>query len=164
MGGPTQVYIFQNVPKKADDPIFSIPGDIAINWWYSNNGCRMALNGGHLSEKSDNDDNTHGFGNHFSMGTPLNSEKDNPIYKHEISNIQNCPRETCDTKNVKLQGSDHGKAFSSGPVYGNYAIFVSKDARRFPIGKNKMMLQMNESNKDYLWQNSIKCFTCNFIS
>ena len=32
-----------------DDPIFSLPGNLAINWWYDNNGARIALTGGHLS-------------------------------------------------------------------------------------------------------------------
>ena len=108
----------------------------------------MALTGGHLSKEEDNGDNTHGFGNHISMSTSKSS-LEHPIYRHEISNIQNYPGKSCSTSNVNVQGSDHGRAFRSRPVYENYAIFVSKDARRFPICQKKMMLQMNECNEDY---------------
>ena len=56
------------------------------------------------------------------------SPHEDPIYRHEISNIKNCPRKSCSTSNVKVQGSDHGKPFRSGHVYRNYGIFVSKNA------------------------------------
>ena len=137
------MYIISNITNNNDDPIFSIPGDIAINWWYTNNGCCMALTGGKLSAADVDDDNTHGFGNHFvvngTTGQGLNF-----LYKHEISNAQDCPLPSCSNLQMKLQGTDQGGAFQNGPVYGNYAIFVSKDAQRFPICQNKLMLQMNE--------------------
>ena len=96
----------------------------------------MALTGGYLSKKMNNDDNTHGFGNHFSMRTSI-WLREGPSYRQEISNIQNCAFNICPTRNVSIQGSDHGSVFRSGPVYGNYEIFVSKDAPRFPIGKKR---------------------------
>ena len=137
------MYIISNITNNNDDPIFSIPGDIAINWWYTYNGCRMALTGGKLSAADVDDDNTHGFGNHFvvngTTGQGLNS-----LYKHEISNAQDCPLRSCPNLAMKLQGTDQGGAFRNGPKYGNYAIFVSKDAQRFPICQKKLMLQMNE--------------------
>ena len=55
----------RNMKNSFDDPIFLVLGDIAINWWYSNNGNRIALTGGHLSNELENDDNTHGIGNHY---------------------------------------------------------------------------------------------------
>ena len=143
IGGSKQIYVFPNVTNKSDDPIFSIPGDIAINWRYTDNGCRMALTGGHLTPANVNDDNTHGFGNHFSLDA-RSAKEINPRFKHEISNIQYCPYPSCPNNLVKLQGNDHGNAFKNGPVYGNYAIYVSKDAQRFPICGQKLMLEMNE--------------------
>lgn len=65
-GGPKQVFMVQDMANDKDDPIFSVPGDLAINWRYGNNGVRIALTGGHLSADVD-DDNTHGFGNHFAL-------------------------------------------------------------------------------------------------
>ena len=137
------MYIISNITNNIDDPVFSIPGDIAINWWYVNNGCRMALTGGHLSPEDSDDDNTHGFGNHFFINVTTGTDW-NFHYRHEISNIQNCTNKSCPKTAMKLQGTDHGRVFRNGPVYGNYAIFVSKNAQRFPVCREKLMLQMNE--------------------
>ena len=143
IGGLKQVYTIQNVTNKSDDPIFSVPGDIALNWWYGDNGCHIALTGGHLSPSDVNDDNTHDFGNHFHID-PKSAKDLDSKYKHEIPNIQYCPYPSCPDDHVKLQRSDHGIAFKSGAVYGNYAIFVSKNAQRFPICRIKLMLEMEE--------------------
>ena len=51
------------------DPIFGIDGNLAFNWWYSNNGARICLDGGHLSKADANDDDTHGIGNEFGADT-----------------------------------------------------------------------------------------------
>ena len=143
-GGPKQVFMVENMAHNSDDPIFSLPGDLAINWWYENNGARIALTGGHLSLANVDDDNTHGLGNHFAVngktGTSLNVD-----LKHEISNIQNCSYPTCPSSKVKIQGTDHGRRVKSGPVYGNYAIYVSRDAGRFPSYRKLLMLEMDKS-------------------
>ena len=143
-GGPKQVFMVENMAHNNDDPIFSLPGDLAINWWYENNGARIALTGGHLSLANVDDDNTHGLGNHFAVngktGTSLNVD-----LKHEISNIQNCSYPTCPSSKVKIQGTDHGRRVKSGPVYGNYAIYVSRDAGRFPSYRKLLMLEMDKS-------------------
>merc|ERR1719419_1537707 len=130
-GGPVQVTIAEDAENLLDDPIFSVGGDLVINWAYSNNGARIALSGGNLSPADANDDNTHGLGNHFACD-PLTGISKIDEWKHEISNIQYCPLSSC--KNVKLQGTDHGSGIHlvSGPVYGNYAIYVSRYADTFP--------------------------------
>ena len=140
------MFMVRNMKNSFDDPIFSVSGDIAINWWYSNNGNRIALTGGHLSDELVNDDNTHGIGNHYTVDgkTGISSY---PQWKHGISNIQDCPRPSCPRENVKIQGTDHGRSLRSGPVYGNYAIYVSKDADRFPIDKMMLKLEMNGTYK-----------------
>ena len=76
-GGPLQETVSSNAQHLEDDPVFSVGGDLAFNWAYTDNGHR------------------------------------NPIM---------------------LQGTDHGEGwrFKSGPVYGNYAIYVSEDATTFP--------------------------------
>ena len=141
-GGPKQVFMVRNMANDADDPVFSVSGDIAINWGYSNNGNRIVLTGGHLSKENVNDDNTHGLGNDFAVN-PKTGIKNSQCCAHEISNIQNCPLPSC--TNVTLQGSDYESYFKfGGPVYGNYAIYVSHDARRFPTYHKKLMLEMNE--------------------
>ena len=143
-GGPKQVFMVENMAHNYDDPIFSLPGDLAINWWYEKNGARIALTGGHLSLPNVDDDGTHGLGNHFyangKTGTSLTED-----WRHEIANIRDCYHPTCPNPKVKIQGTDHGKGLKSGPVYGNYAIYVSRDARRFPSYRKLLMLEMDKS-------------------
>ena len=135
----------QNMANNHDDPIFSVPGDLAINWWYGNNGARIALTGGHLSAANKNDDNTHGLGDHFVMNAKTGRSK-NRAFAHEISNIQDCPVQSCPSLKVKIQGTDHGSSLKSGPVYGNYALYVSKNARRFPTYRQMLQLEMANGN------------------
>ena len=131
----------EKMANNNDDPIFSLPGDLAINWWYADNGVRIALTGGYLSPANVNDDNTHGLGMHFAVdGKTATSRGEN--WKHEISNIQDCPYPSCQVTRGKIQGTDHGNSLRSGPVYGNYAIYVSKNARRFPSYRKLLMLHM----------------------
>ena len=130
-----------NIANISDDPIFSVTGDLAMNWWYANNGVRIALDGGYLSAEDANDDNTHGLGNHALADCKTGIEPDNgSAYRLEISNIQNCPFPSCGTKKRKVQGRDHGSAYKSGQVYGGYAIYVSKSKVRFPTSQPLALL------------------------
>ena len=131
-GGPKQVFMVRNIANNDDDPIFSVLGDIAINWWYTNNGHRIVLTGGHLSDKNVDDDNTHGLGNHYNIDVKKKTSV-TPLAKVEIINIQNCIYPLCKPKDFKIQGTDHGGLYNSGPVYGNYAIYVSNNAQSFPV-------------------------------
>ncbi|XP_063693524.1 uncharacterized protein LOC134825291 [Bolinopsis microptera] len=140
-GGPIQESIADDADNLGDDPIFSVGGDLAFNWAYSNNGCRIVLTGGHLSGAGVNDDNTHGLGNDFAIN-PLTNTILSKDWPHDISNIQDCPVQTC--KDVRLQGTDHGAGphLKSGPVYGNYAIYVSFDSEKFPLPGDKLSLKI----------------------
>lgn len=66
-GGSIQKFTIANMENVEDDPIFSVSGDIAMNWRYDNNGVRIALTGGQLSHENINDDNTHGLGKHLCL-------------------------------------------------------------------------------------------------
>ena len=140
-GGPIQDFKIDGIKNIDDDPIFSVSGDIAMNWWYGDNGVRIALDGGHLSEEAVNDDNTHGLGSHLAVDGKNGVDK-HEQYKIEISNIQDCPFFNCDSKQLKVQGKSHGGAsqLESVPVYGNYAIYVSQNATMFPKDKNLTLL------------------------
>ena len=126
-----------NITNIKDDPIFSVAGDLAMNWLYGDNGVRIALNGSYLSGR--NDDNTHGLGNHacFYIQTGIEAS---PTCRLEISNIQNCSWPSCGTSERIVQGRDHGRHFKSGPVYGNYAIYVSKSTADFPTSQKLALL------------------------
>ena len=44
---------------------------------------------------------------------------------------------------MRVQGTDHGtRPYTSGPVYGNYAIYVSKDASSFPGPGHKLDIEV----------------------
>lgn len=125
-----------NIANINDDPIFSVSGDIAMNWWFYDNGVRIALTGGHLSDENDNDQNTHGLGIHARLKNAKKAEADDRTSTIEISNIQDCPFPECPAVKQKVQGKNHGTRFKSGPVYGNYAIYVSNSTAKFPTDKN----------------------------
>lgn len=141
-GGPIQ----RSSSKSAymgDDPIFSIGGDLAFNWGYANNGVRITLTGGNLSQPNANDDDTHGLGNHFACDptTGLSDPGYEEVWGHEISNAQYSPYDNP----TRVQGTDHGTGYKyvSGPVYGNYAIYVSEDANNFPNPGEKLDLEID---------------------
>ena len=140
-GGPIQESIADDAGNLGDDPIFSVGGDLAFNWAYGDNGCRIALTGGHLSEAHANDDNTHGLGNNFHVN-PLTNTVYSHWWPHDVSNIQDCPHPTCNV--VRVQGTDHGPGthLKSGPVYGNYAIYVSSDSEQFLLPGDQLSLKI----------------------
>ena len=137
-GGPVQEYTVPGAHNLGDDPVLSVGGDLAFNWGYSRNGARLVLTGGHLSGADVDDDNTHGFGNNFWVRPKMVEDPEaSPDWAHEISNIQDCPLQGCTgVKGVKIQGTDHGSGptLKGGPVYGNYAIYISDDSTSFPTG------------------------------
>ena len=130
VGGPKFSYTAPGVENLVDDPVFGVGGDLAFNWRYANNGNRVVLTGGHLSAEGANDDNTHGLGNHFALDS---NSIGGTTWRHEISNIQDCPLASCSS--VRIQGTDHGigTSLKSGPVYGNYAIYISANSKTFPL-------------------------------
>ena len=150
-GGPLQESVSKNAQNMGDDPIFSVGGDLAFNWAYTDNGHRIVMTGGNLSPTGVNDDNTHGLGNDFACN-PLTGVSRSNHWHHEISNIQDCPNTLWSTScKVQLQGSDAGVQIGinlmSGPVYGNYAIYVTEDATSFPGPGQKLELEMEVENK-----------------
>ena len=144
-GGPLQGSIGANAQNLEDDPIFSVGGDLAFNWNNDDNGHRIVMTGGYLTPLGVSTDSTRGLGNHFSVN-PTTEVVNEEIWKHEISNIQDCPFLAC---GVRMQGTDHGGGrpngpyLTSGPVYGNYAIYVSKDATSFPRPGHQLALEVS---------------------
>jgi len=144
-GGPIQESVSNNALNMGDDPIFSVGGDLAFNWAYGNNGARIVLTRGHLSGANVDDDNTHGLGNHFACNplTGIAIPGYKTVWNHEISNIQDIEGRSID---IVVQGTDHGTGSSwkyvSGPVYGNYAVYVSKDASSFPEPGQKLDIEI----------------------
>mmetsp|Transcript_10448 Transcript_10448/g.25459 ORF Transcript_10448/g.25459 Transcript_10448/m.25459 type:complete len:219 (+) Transcript_10448:374-1030(+) len=102
----------------AVDPIFGVGGDLMFNWKYYNNGARIVMSEAYLSCETCNDDDTHGFGNDFA----LSGDGSGSGYAHDASILQaDCHGGTC-----TQQGSDVGTSLDAGPLYGQYAIYVSE--------------------------------------
>ena len=73
----------------------------------------------------------HGLGNHMSCSSACTSARDNN-YRFEVSNIQKCPYSSCSKPTIQGTDFGHTSYFSAGPVYGNYALYVSLRADKFP--------------------------------
>ena len=56
-----QNFSIPHIKNVADDPVFSVDGDIAMNQRYHDNGFRIALTGVHLSDEDSNDVKIHGL-------------------------------------------------------------------------------------------------------
>ena len=137
-GGPVQESIGADAKNLADDPIFGVGGDLAFNWAYGNNGVRIILTGGHLSGPDVNDNNSHGLGNNIACN-PLNNTVDTGGgCPYDVSYIQDCDYASKDNvcSTPRVMGNDFVKCnnieYQAGPVYANYAIYVSMEADRFP--------------------------------
>ena len=98
------------------------------------------MTGGHLSIQDSNDKNTHGLGSHACIDRHPTSHE----WRTEISNIQDCSFPACKSINVTVQGTNHGSDYNHGPVYGNYAIFVSEDAQRFLTNIQQLAVTITE--------------------
>ena len=83
------------------------------------------------------------------MSKVKKAEKIKSECKIEISNIQDCPRSACKAKNRIVQGKNHGTRLRSGPVYENYAIYVSNSTANFPIYQ-KLGLEMKSKNINFM--------------
>ena len=76
-GSPVFEYLKPGMAGSTTDPIFATKGKLMLNWWYSNNGARLALeDGSHfkgllkdVSCTGCNDDDVHGLGNEFGANT-----------------------------------------------------------------------------------------------
>ena len=123
----------------ANDPLFGVGADIVANWWYSNNGVRLAMDkpetggGEPLSKGCEecNTDNIHGLGNEFGGHTHLDGYAQATgatAWWHDASVIQEQKFGASNT----VQGTDHGTSLSDGTKLGNYAIYVSANAYDAP--------------------------------
>jgi len=122
-GGP--LFTVENTHKEGD-PIFTYDGDLVFNWFHANNGARIAVVGGFLSDVDVNDDDTHGLGNEFGAETHANGRAQSTgstSWWHDVAMAQDDCHGGSDTPCL-IQGSDHGTSIEDGDVLGSYAIFV----------------------------------------
>merc|ERR1719220_2530610 len=115
----------------AQIPFFGVPdGGLVFNWWYSNNGARIANPAGYknpyaLPGTGENNDDVHGLGNEFGANTEGGEGSDS--YWHDAAELSG----DCHGGSCKVVGTDRGGSMPSGPCWGSYAIYVSTSANAF---------------------------------
>ena len=131
--------------NKAGDPIFSVDGDLAFNWIYYDNGCRIALSGGYLAAEHVNDHNTHGIGVNNHIRDFANCVPDSDQCRAEVTLIQDCPLlpymsngtyVACGKTESLGNDSTGGTTmcdYTKDMKYGDYAIYVSEKYDFFPM-------------------------------
>jgi len=139
-GNSTSTYISPNMANKDKDPIFAVDGALVFNWWTAGgDGVRMANSnarcGDDLPASNSNSDDPFGLGNELSANTKLGlgSTKwwsDAGVNDCSLSYI------------VRAQGTDHGTGHKDGELYGQYAVYVSDDARTFPCKDRTLLTSM----------------------
>jgi len=124
-------YLSTSMAAKDKDPIFGVDeGALTFNWWYGNNGARIANSKtyytGGLPAANLNDDSYHGLGGEFGANTENGESSTQWWYDVSLSQGK-CWANAC-----SIQGTDHGTSFADGTMYGQYAIFISDEAEAFP--------------------------------
>jgi len=113
----------------ASDPIFGAGGGLVFNWYYYNNGARIAVTGAyknpyHLPGKGVNDDDVHGLGNEF--GATTSRGRGSRSWWHDVGQKQgDCHGGSCSTV-----GTDSGTRLPDASCWdgAQWAIYVSSEA------------------------------------
>ena len=163
-GGIVSEDIPTSTNRDSDPILSSVGGNLAFNWWHSNNAARIALDGvgkgdamnsKTLSSQTVNDDDTHGLGNEFG-GSPSNENMSgSSAWWHDASAIQgDCHGGTCVTL-----GTDHGSSLSTTTMYGQYAIYVTTTAQKFPCSGATLQTRVTGTVLAYVYNktNNVVC-------
>jgi len=127
----TFTYMSYNMANQERDPIFGVDGALVFNWWSgTTDGVRIASSNAHcdddLPSSSENTNKFFGLGNEIDS-TAASSGKASSKWWGDVGNYE------CSYGYTKrVQGTDHGTGYTSGDVYGQYAVYVSDDATTFP--------------------------------
>jgi hypothetical protein len=140
------------VANLASDPIFGADGGLVFNWYYSNNGARIAVPGSYKSPydlpgTAENNDDVHGLGNEFGASTSRGNGS--PSWWHDVSQKQG----DCHGGSCKVVGTDHGSHLHDQACWGQYAIYVSTDASAFECHGRKLTqtIQATACGSGYYW-------------
>lgn len=134
-GSETDNHIHSDMPDtfegETTDPIFGAEGGLVFNWYYSNNGARIAVPGGYktpytLPGESENNDDLHGLGNEYGATTSSGNGSSTQWW-HDAGRLS----ADCHGGSCLVVGTDHGTSFSDGPCWGSYAVYVSEDYTPF---------------------------------
>jgi len=131
-------YISPTMFAQNYDPIFNRGGALVFNWWYSDNGVRIGnsnnyCSGSDLPGDAINSDDYWGLGNEVSGGTK--AKKSNVWF--DVA-VQDCSKGW----SHRIQGNDHGSG-SNGILYGQYAVYISAEAKTFHCEGIKLQTSMD---------------------
>jgi len=126
----TFTYISHNMANQESDPIFGVDGTLVINWWSSNDGVRIASSNAHCDEDlpstSENTNKFFGLGNEHGSRSPGTGQGSSSWWS-DVGTYE------CSIGLAKrAQGSDSGTNYVDREAFGQYAVFVSDDAKTFP--------------------------------
>ena len=76
--------MFQTFINNDDYKVFPVQGDLAINCHYADKAHRFVLTGWHLGNSNDDNDNTHGSGNSYSINVTTG------IFAKSGTEVENC--------------------------------------------------------------------------
>ncbi|CAK0888648.1 unnamed protein product [Prorocentrum cordatum] len=149
-GSASDTHIASDMPSSFSgdgtpgDPIFGADGGLVFNWWYSNNGARVAVPGGYKTPYSlpgtgENNDDLHGLGNEFGANTQAGGGSGS--WWHDAAKIMG----DCHGTSCQVLGSDHGSAWGSTDFgcWGSYAIYVSAALSTFPCQGSTLSAQVS---------------------
>ncbi|CAK0904701.1 unnamed protein product [Prorocentrum cordatum] len=149
-GSASDTHIASDMPSSFSgdgtpgDPIFGADGGLVFNWWYSNNGARVAVPGGYKTPYSlpgtgENNDDLHGLGNEFGANTQAGGGSGS--WWHDAAKIMG----DCHGTSCQVLGSDHGSAWGSTNFgcWGSYAIYVSAALSTFPCQGSTLSAQVS---------------------
>ena len=148
-GNNDDTHISSDIPDDFDgltgawkDPIFGADGGLVFNWYYRNNGARIAVPGGYkipysLPGAGENNDDLHGLGNEF--GAHTYAGQGSGAWWHDVAKIgPDCHGGSC-----AIVGFDHGTALRSGECWGSYSVFISETLRTFNCQNKQLSNKMS---------------------
>jgi len=133
-GGAIDEYNPSNLANKDKDPIFGNTGDLQINYYYSNNGCRMVLTGAFGYPTKDNTDDIHGLGNE--LGADCKNLRDSNNWWHDVAQRYD---KDCHGSSCPVMGTDRGTSLSRSSISYQYAIYISQEATSFPCKGTRLV-------------------------
>jgi len=114
---------------------------LVFNWWYSDNGVRIGnrynyCSGSDLPGEKVNSNDFSGLGNEVAG----EKKAQTPSMGHWFDvGVQDCNTNW----KYRVQGSDHGHGLKNGTLFGQYAVYISAEAKTFPCKGIKLQISMD---------------------
>jgi len=138
----TFTYISSNMANQESDPIFAVDGALVFNWWQNNDCVRIASSNAHCGDDlpsiSANTNNFYGLGNDIASPNPKAGQGSTEWWSD--AGTYECGV----TWTKRAQGTDHGTQQVDGETFGQYAVYVSDDAKTFQCEGRILLTVMHD--------------------